>query len=125
VHLRFVGFIDFKGNDSFLGLCGSKTGEVTGQWRRAHNAALRDLYFSPNLIQVIKSRRMRWPGHVALWEKKRGEYRIFVGKPEGKIQFLRLRRRWEDDSKVDGQEVGWGTWNGFVMLRRGAGGGLL
>jgi len=55
---------------------------------------------------------------------RRGEYRIFVGKPEGKRRFLRLRRRWEDDIKVDRQRVGWGKWNGFMMLRRGTGGGL-
>ena len=56
--------------------------------------------------------------------KRRGEYRLLVGKPEGKRQLLRLHRKWKDDIKVDRQEVEWGTWAGFMMYRKGTGGGL-
>jgi hypothetical protein len=63
---------------------GPKRGEVTGEWRRLHNEQLNDLYSSPNIIRVIKSRRLRWAGHVACMGEKRGAYRIFVGRPEGR-----------------------------------------
>jgi hypothetical protein len=59
---------------------------VTGEWRKLHNEELRDLYFSPNIIRIIKSRRMRWAGHVARMGEKRNAYRLVVGKPEGKKQ---------------------------------------
>ena len=68
---------------------------------------LNELYCSPN-IRVIKSRRMRWKGHVMRMGKRRGEYRILVGKPEGKRSLGRPRRRWEDNIKMDLQEVGCG-----------------
>jgi len=58
--------------------------EVTGEWRRLHNEELNDLYSSPNIVQVIKSRRMIWAGHVAQMVEERGVYRVLVGKPEGK-----------------------------------------
>jgi len=63
---------------------GPKRDEVTGEWRKLHNEELSDLYCSPNIVQVIKSRRMRWVGHVALVGERRGVYRVLVGKPEGK-----------------------------------------
>jgi hypothetical protein len=63
---------------------GLKRDEVTGEWRRLHNKALRVLYSSPNIIRVIKSRRMRWVGHVACMGEKRGAYRILVGSSEGR-----------------------------------------
>jgi hypothetical protein len=63
---------------------GSKRDEVTGGWRTLHNETLRDLDSSPSIIRIIKSRRMRWPGHVARMEEKRDAYRLLVGKPEGK-----------------------------------------
>jgi len=75
---------------------------------KIHNEELNDLYPSPNIIQVTKSRRMRWVGHVACMEEKRGVYRVLVGRPEGKRPLGRLRRRWEDNTKKDLQEVGWG-----------------
>ena len=63
---------------------GPRRDKVTGEWRRLHNEELNDLYSSPNLVRVIKSRRMRWAGHVARMGEKRGVYRVLVGKPEGK-----------------------------------------
>jgi hypothetical protein len=63
---------------------GPKRDEVTGEWRKLHNEELRDLYPSPSIIRIIKSRRMRWAGHVARMGKKRNAYRLLVGKPEGK-----------------------------------------
>jgi hypothetical protein len=71
-------------------------------WKKA------DLYSSPNIIRVIKSRRMRWAGHVARMGEKRGAYRILVGRPEGWGPLERRRRRWDDNIKMDLQEVGWG-----------------
>ena len=74
---------------------GTKRGMVTGERRKLHNEELSDLY-SPNTVQVIKSRRMRWAGHVASMGERRGVYRILVGKPEGKRPLGRPRHRWED-----------------------------
>jgi hypothetical protein len=88
---------------------GPKRDETPGEWRRLHNEELNDLYSSPNIIQVSKSRIMRWAGHVARMEEKRGAYRILVGKPEGRRPLGRPRRRWEDNIKTDLQEVGWGA----------------
>jgi hypothetical protein len=74
-----------------------KTDEATGEWRRLHNEELNDLYSSPNIIRVIKLRRMRWTGLVARMEGNRSAYRILVGKPEGRRPLGRPRRRWEDN----------------------------
>jgi hypothetical protein len=63
---------------------GQKRDEVTGKWRKLHNEELRDLYSSPSIIRIIKSRRMRWAGHVARMGAKRNAYRLLVGEPEGK-----------------------------------------
>jgi hypothetical protein len=87
---------------------GPKRDEVTGEWRRLHNEELNDLYSSLNSIRVIKSRRMRWAGHVARMGEGRGAYRILVGTPEGRRPLGRPRRRWEDNIKMNLQEVGWG-----------------
>jgi hypothetical protein len=87
---------------------GPKRDEATGEWRRLHNEELNDLYSSSNIIRVIKSRRMRWVGHVACMGQKRGAYRILVGRPEGRRQLGRPRHRWEDNIKIDLPEVGWG-----------------
>jgi hypothetical protein len=65
-------------------------------------------YIMPNIIRVIKSRRMRWAGHVAHFGEKRGAYRILVGTPEGRRPLERPRRRWEDNIKMDIQDVGFG-----------------
>jgi len=81
---------------------------VTGEWRKLHNEELYDLYSSPNIVRVITSRRIRWAGHVARIGEKRGVNRVLVGKPEGKRPLGRPRRRWEDNIKMDLQEVGCG-----------------
>ena len=89
-----------------------KGDEVTGEWRKLHNAELRNLYSLPNIVRVVKSRRMRWAGHVARMGEKRGVHRVLVGKPEGKRPLGRPRRRWEDNIKMDLQEMvgGCGDW---------------
>jgi hypothetical protein len=104
---------------------GPKRDEVTGEWRRLHNEELNDLYSSPNIIPVIKSRRMRWAGHVARMGEGRGAYRILVARPEGRRPLGRLWRRWEDNIKMDLEEVGWGAWTGLIWLRIGTVGGFL
>ena len=76
---------------------GPKRNGVTGQWRKLHNEELNDLYSSPNILQVIKSRRMRRAGHVARMEEGRGVHKVLVGKTEGKRPLWRPRRRWEDN----------------------------
>ena len=78
---------------------------VTRDWRKLHNEELNDLYSSPNIVRVIKSRRMRWAGHVARLEEGRGVHKVLVRKPEGKRPLGRPRRRWEDNIKMDLQEV--------------------
>ena len=87
---------------------GPKRDEVTGEWRKLHNEKLSDLYSLPNIVWVVKSRRMRWAGQVALMGEGRGVYRVLVGKLEGKRPLGRPRRRWEDNIKMDLQEVGGG-----------------
>ena len=82
--------------------------EVTGEWRKLHNEELNVLYSSPNIVRVIKSRRMRWAGHVARMVEGRGVFRVLVGKPGGKRLVGRPRRRREDNIKMDLQEVGCG-----------------
>jgi len=84
---------------------GPKRDEVTGDWIKLRNEELNDLYCSPN-IWVIKSRRMRWAGHVGRMGDRRGLYRVLVGKPQGKRPLGRLRGRWVDNIKMDLQEVG-------------------
>ena len=73
-------------------ILGNRRGEVTGEWRRLHNEELNDLYTSLNIVRVIKSRRMRWAGHVARMGEEREVYRVLVGKPEGKRPMGRPRR---------------------------------
>jgi len=94
---------------------GHKKDEVTGEWRKLHNEELSDLYCSPNIARVIKSRRIGWAGHVALMGERRGIYRFLVGKPEGKRPLGRHRRRWEDNIKVDVH--GSGMWGGMDWIK--------
>jgi hypothetical protein len=83
---------------------GQKRNEVTGEWRKLHDI----LYSSPNIIRQIKSRRMRWAGHVAHMGEERNVYRVLMGKPEGKRPLERPRRRWEYGIRVDLREIGLG-----------------
>jgi hypothetical protein len=84
---------------------GPKRDEVIGEYRTLHYEELNDQYSSPNIFRVIKSKRMRWSGHVARMELRRGAYRVLVGKHEGKRPLGRPRRRWEDNIKLDLYEV--------------------
>ena len=87
---------------------GPKRDEVTGEWRKLHNEELSDLYSLPNIVRVVKSRRMRWAGHVAGMGEERGVHSVLIGKPEGKGPLGRPRRRWKDNIKTEFQEVGGG-----------------
>ncbi|KAJ4435792.1 hypothetical protein ANN_18411 [Periplaneta americana] len=86
---------------------GAKRDEVTGEWRKLHNTELHALYSSPDIIRNLKSRRLRWAGHVARMGESRNAYRVLVGRPEGKRPLGRPRRRWEDNIKMDLREVGY------------------
>jgi hypothetical protein len=95
----FTRFHDFSGRiNRVIAVFETKRDEVTVEWRKLHNEELHDLYSSPNIVRVIKSRRMRWAGHVA----RMGEVctGIWCGKPEGKRPLGRPRRRWEDNIKI-------------------------
>ncbi|KAJ4427685.1 hypothetical protein ANN_25334 [Periplaneta americana] len=86
---------------------GAKRDEVTGEWRKLHNTELHALYSSPDIIRNIKSRHLRWAGHVARIGESRNAYRVLVGRPEGKRPLGRPRRTWEDNIKMDLKEVGY------------------
>jgi hypothetical protein len=90
------------------GTFGPGRDEVTGEWRKLHNGELHILYSSPDIIKQIKSRRMRWAGHVARMGEGRNVYRVLMGRPEGKRPLGRPRRRWEDGIKMDLREIAWG-----------------
>jgi hypothetical protein len=103
-----------------------KRDEVIGEWKKLHNEGLRDLYSSPSIIRIIKSRRMTWAGHVARMGEERKAYRLLVGKQEGKKPILsthlrlgRPRRRWVDNIRKDLGEVRWGDvdWIGLAKDR--------
>jgi len=98
---------------------GPRRDEVTKEWRRLHNEELNDLYCSPNIVRVIKSRRIRWAGHVARMGEERGVYGVLAGKPEGKKPLGRPRRRWVGNIRRDLQEVGCGymDWIGLAQDR--------
>ena len=96
---------------------GPKRDEVTRDWRKLHNEEPNDLYSSPNIVWVIKSRRMSWVGHVAHMGERRGVDRILVGKSEGKRPLGRPRHRWEDNIKMDLQEVGCGGMDWIVLAQ--------
>jgi hypothetical protein len=104
---------------------GPKRNEVTGEWKKLHSEELHNLYSSANIIRQIKSRRMRWAGHVARMGEDREVYRVLVGKLEGKRSFGGPKRRWEDGIRMNVREIGRRVWSGYSWLRTGAGGGLL
>ena len=99
-------------------------GENYMEWRKIHNE-LNDLYSSPSIVRVIKSRRMSWAGHVARMGERRGVYKVLVGKPEGRRPLGRPRRRWQNNIKMEIQEADVGVWTGSSWLRIGTGGGHL
>ena len=96
-----------------------------GEWRKQRNKELYDLYCLPSVLWVIKSRRMRWAGHVARIRERRGVYRVLMGRPEGKKPLGRPRHKWQGNIKMDLQEVRCRTWAGLIWLKIGTGGGLL
>jgi hypothetical protein len=95
-------------NRVLRGIFGPKRDEVTREWRKLHIEELNDLYCSQNIVRVIKSRRMRWAGHVARIGNIKCVQRVLVGKPEGKRPLGRPGHRWEDNIKTGLQEVGRG-----------------
>jgi len=98
---------------------GPRRDEVTGERRRLHNEELNDLYSSPNIVRVIKPRRMRWTGHVARMGEETEVYRVLLGKPEGRRPLNRPRRIWVNNIRMDLQEVGCGymDWIGLAQDR--------
>jgi len=93
------------GNRVLRKVFGPKRDELTGEWRKLHNEELNDLCSLANIVRVVKSRRMRWAGHVAHMGEDRGVHRMLVGNPEEKKPLGRPRHRWDDDIKMDLQEV--------------------
>ena len=104
---------------------GPKRDEVTGEWRKLRNEELSDRYSLPNIVRVVKSRRMRWAGHVARMGEGRGVHRVLVGKPEGKRPLGKPRRRWEDNIKMIFRKWEGVARPGWSWLRIGTGGGHL
>jgi hypothetical protein len=96
----------------------SRRDEITGEWKKLLNEELNDLYSSCNIARVIKSRRIRWAGHRARMGERRGVYRVLVGKPEGTRPLGRTSCRWEDNIKLDLEEV---TCWGYGLDRAGSG----
>jgi hypothetical protein len=97
---------------------GPKGDNVTGEWRKLHSEELHNWYSSPDIIRHVKSRRMRWTGHVARMTEERKVYKVLVGKPEGRRPLGRPRRRWEDEVRIDLREIGLGCVD-FDWLRTG------
>ena len=104
---------------------GLRRDEVTGEWRRLHNEELNDLYSSPNILRVIKSRRMRWAWHVAGMGEEREVYRVLVGKPDGRRPLGRHRRRWGKILERISRRWVVGIWTGLGWPRIETGGGSL
>jgi hypothetical protein len=98
---------------------GPKRGEVMGGWRKQYSEELHNFYSSPSIIRMMKSRRMRWAGHVARMGEKRKAYRLFVGTPKGKRPLGRPRHKWVGNVKMDVREMGWGgmDWIDLVQDR--------
>jgi len=106
-------------NRALRRIFGPRRDAVTGEWRRLHNEELNVMYSSPNMVRVIKSRRMRWVGHVARMGERRGLYRVLVGKPEGKRPLGRIILRWIF------RKWNVGVWTGSSWFKIGTGGGHL
>ena len=104
-------------NKALRRIFGPKRDEVTGEWRKLHKEELYDLYYSPHIVRVIKSKRMREDGRVACMGEGRGVYRVLVGKPEGKRPLGRPRRRWENKIQMDLQEVGCGDMDWIELVQ--------
>jgi len=102
-----------------------KRDEVAGERIKLHYEDLHDLYSILNINRMVKSRRMRWVGRVARMGERRGVYRVLVGKREGNGPFGRSRLSWEDNIKMEIQEVLCGLWTGLIWLRIETGGGDL
>jgi hypothetical protein len=100
-------------------IIGPKRDEVSGEWRKLHNEELHDWYSSPRIIRIMKSRKMRWAGHVTRMGEKRNTYRLLVGKPEGKGPLGRPRCRLVYNIRMDLVEVKWGDvgWIGLAQDR--------
>jgi hypothetical protein len=96
---------------------GPKRDEIIESWRKLHNEELHNLYSSPNMIRIIKPRRMRWAGHVASMGENNNAYRVLVGKPKGRRPLRRPGHRWEDDIKTDLREIGWGGIDGSHLTQ--------
>jgi hypothetical protein len=107
VTLRKEHRLKVSENRVFRRIFGPKRDEVTGEWRKLYNEELRDLYSSPSIIRIFKSRRMRWAEHVARMSEKSNAYRLLVGKLEGKRLLGRPRYRWVDNIRMNLGEVGW------------------
>ena len=103
----------------------TKRDEQTGEWKKLHNEELNDLYCSPNIVRVIKSRRMRWAGHVVRMGERRGAYRVLVGKHGGKRPLGRPRRRLKIILRWIFRKCDVGVWTGSSWLRIGTVGGHL
>jgi hypothetical protein len=106
-------------NRVLRGIFGPKRDEVIGGWIKLHNEELHNLYVSPSIIRMNKSRRMRWTRHVACMVEKKNAYRTLVGEPEGKRPLRRPRRKWEDNIKMDLREIGWSgmDWIDLALYR--------
>jgi hypothetical protein len=106
-------------NRVLMRVFGPKRDGVTGGWRKLHNEELHNLYSLPSIIKIIKSRGMRWAGHVARMGEKRNAYRLLVGKPEGKRPLGTPRHRWMDNIKMDLSEIGLNVvdWIGLAQDR--------
>jgi hypothetical protein len=102
-----------------------KRDEETGEWKKLHNKELSDLYSLPNILRVVKSRRMRWVGHVVHMGEGRIVHRVLMGKPEGNRPLGRPKRRWEDNIKMDLRDVEGGCGARWSWFRIGTGGGHL
>ena len=127
-------------NKALRRIFGPKRDEVTGEWRKLHYIELHSLYKSPDIGKVVKSRRLRWAGHVARMEAERAVYKVWSGIPEGRRPLGRPRRRWEDNVRGDLRNLGlnikdwqvlaqdWQKWrvltrtvmNSRVRMRRGS-----